>query len=156
MNNKKQFNMTDFYYPVNYHIGEEENVFNNPEKFGFIEVAIVRSGDMTITTMQKEAIEYFIVGYTGLPKQLFGYDKIDKTVVRIPNTENLVVVYNKYYEADIRNHTDVNKHKPAIHIPEVLTIYSSCAVCRINENNELISIEPSDCPKFEQYLSNNN
>ena len=77
--NDKILKVTDLYHSVDYHLNQTETVFNNPEKYGFVDVAIVNSNGIEMVTIQQEAIEYFIVGYTGVPKTLFGYDKIDKT-----------------------------------------------------------------------------
>lgn len=157
---KKPFNMTDFYYPVDYHIGEEENVFNNPEKFGFVSVAVVRGNGTEVTTMQKEAVDYFILGYTGLPREGMVDDKIDRTIVHIPNEENLVVLYNKYFEErEVQRKQEVLAENnyvlmPTIHIDEIgLNLYSTCVVCRLADDGSVKSIVADDYAKFKQYLS---
>ena len=160
-NNKKEtvFNMTDFYYPVNYHIGEEENVFNNPEKFGFVRVALVRGNGTEVTTMQKEAVDYFILGYTGLPREGVVNEQIDRTIVRIPNEDNLVVLYNKHLEErEAQRKQEVLAENnyvlmPTIHIDEIgLNLYSTCVVCRLAEDGSVQSICAEDYAKFRQYL----
>lgn len=159
-NEKKPFNMTDFYYPVDYHIGEEENVFNNPEKFGFVSVAVVRGNGTEVTTMQKEAVDYFILGYTGLPREGMVDDKIDRTIVHIPNEENLVVLYNKHFEEREakRRYELLSEYNytllPTIRIDEIgLVLYSTCVVCRLAEDGSVESIGDGDYAKFKHYLS---
>lgn len=158
-NKKKMFDMTDLYYPVDYHIGEKENVFNNPEKFGFVSVAVVRGNGTEITTMQKEAVDYFILGYTGLPREGVVNEQIDRTIVRIPNEDNLVVLYNKHFEErEVHRKQEVLAEDnyvlmPTIHIDEIgLNLYSTCVVCRLAEDGSVKSIGADDYAKFQKYL----
>lgn len=149
--NNKPFKMNDLYYEVDYHLDEKETVFNNPEKYGFVEVAMVNSNGIEMITIQEEAVEYFIVGYTGVPKKLFGYDKIDKTVIHIPNADNIVLVYNKYQEEEVIKD---NMKKPLIFIQEDnIKIYSRCIVCRLDKDGAFKSISKEDFNIIKKYLA---
>ena len=90
-------------------------------------------------------------------------EKIDRTIVRLPGTENLVLVYNKYQEEEALNSlqefiqelrmTD-SRYNPTAVIPELgLVLYSRCIVCRMNENGELSGIEAGDTEKAVKYLA---
>ena len=85
---------------------------------------------------------------------------VDRTIVKIPNTDNLVIVYNKYFEENERKRKeDLFKNdnyilKPTATIPEInLELYSRCIVCRVNDNGEFESLRDGDFKKFEQYLT---
>jgi hypothetical protein len=148
--NNKPFKMSDLYYEVNYHLEEKETVFTNPEKYGFVEVAMINANGFSIVTMQREAIDYFVVGYTGIPKKLFAYDKIDRSIINLPNTNNLVVIYNKYQEEEIKN----NKTKPFVFIKENNTmIHSCCIVCRMDDNGNVSSVTQEDYNVISKYLA---
>ena len=149
--NDKILKMTDLYEKIDYHLDKKETVFNNPEKYGFIEVAMVDSSDIEMITIQRDAVEYIIVGYTGIPKTLFSYDKINKTIIPIPNTDNIVVVYNKYQEEEtIKN----GIRKPLISIEENdIKIYSRCIICRLSDDGKLTSITHKDVKQVIMYLA---
>lgn len=149
--NNKPFKMSDLYYEVDYHLEEKETVFTHPEKYGFVEVAIINSKGFSMVTIQREAIEYFIVGYTGVPKELFGYTKIDKSIINIPHTNNLVIVYNKYQEEEARKD---NSAKPIIYIKENdVAIYSRCIIGRINADGNISSITKEEHNIITKYLT---
>lgn len=89
--------------------------------------------------------------------------KIDRTIIRVPDTDNVVLVYNKYQEEErlkeLQHYIqEVNKHRdrfnPSAVIPEMgIVLYSRCIACRINEDGALISLEKEDVPKVVQYLT---
>lgn len=149
--NNKPFKMSDLYYEVDYHLEEKETVFTHPEKYGFVEVAMINNNKFSIVTMQKEAVDYFIVGYTGIPKRLFAYDKIDRSIIKLPNTDNLVLIYNKYQEEEVRKD---NVTKSNISIKENNTaIYSCCIVCRMDADRNISSVTQEDCKIVSKYLA---
>ena len=149
--NNKPFKMSDLYYEVDYHLNEKETVFTHPEKYGFVEVAMINSNGFSIVTMQREAVNYFVVGYTGIPKKLFGYDKIDRSIVNIPNTDNLVVIYNKYQEEEVIKDTSA---KPLIVIKENdIKIYSRCIICRVDIDGNVSSITQEEHNIISKYLA---
>ena len=152
--NNKDFRMDNLYYPMNYHIGEEENVFNNPDKYDFANVLMIKDNEPAIVNMPKEAVKYFLVGYTGLPKRLFAYKKIDETIIEIPNTENLVLIYNKYKEEEFLQDKENLNIKPLIYIPEKnIKIYTCCIICRLNKDETFSSFKSEDFDKVKKYLT---
>jgi hypothetical protein len=103
-------------------------------------------GNRTATEINSENIDRFILGY--LDSSIKITEKIDRTIVRVPNTENIVIVYNKYEE---EKHSNMN---PLAIIPENnINIYSRCIVCRMNDNGEFESLESEDYDKFMKYLA---
>ena len=87
-------------------------------------------------------------------------EKIDRTIINIPNTDNLVIVYNKYNEEEALKRKeeafaeDGYETKPLVTIPENnIKLYSRCIVCRMNENRELESLQNGDYEKFVKYLA---
>ncbi len=119
-------------------------------------------GNRTMTEIGKEEIDRFILGY--LDDSIFmDGESIDRTIVHIPNTDNIVVVYNKYQEEEARQrktelYTAENyTMKPLAVIAEDgesdIEIYSRCIVCRVNESGEFESLRESDYEKFVKYLA---
>lgn len=104
-------------------------------------------GNRTATEIRREDIDRFILGY--IDDSIEITSKIDRTIINVPNTDDIVIVYNKYEE-------DKSKHgnsKPVVIIPENNTeIYSRCIVCRMN-NGEFESLQNDDFDKFIKYLS---
>ena len=124
-------------------------------------------GNRTVTLVAPEHFDEYMLGW--LAHELFmesynkGREKIDRTIVRLPGTENLVLVYNKYQEEEALNSlqkfiqelrmTD-SRYNPTAVIPELgLVLYSRCIVCRMNENGELSGIEAGDTEKAVKYLA---
>lgn len=122
-------------------------------------------GNRTVTFISPDDFDAIMLGH--LDTQLFektrDREKIDRTIIRIPDTENLVLVYNKYQEEECLNKLqqfiqDINKCKhrfiPSAVIPEMgIVLYSRCIVCRIDEDGTLVSLEQEDCPKVVKYLT---
>lgn len=114
-------------------------------------------GNRTGTEVKKENVDRFILGYLDdFPNEY----PIDRTIIKLPNTENIVLVYNKYKEEERKELKErVLKEEnyvmsPLAVIPEKnIEIYSRCIVCRINENEELESIHNGDYEKFVKYLA---
>ena len=124
-------------------------------------------GNRTVTLVAPEHFDEYMLGW--LNHELFmesynkGREQIDRTIVRLPSTENLVLVYNKYQEEEALNslqefiqelrRTD-SRYNPTAVIPELgLVLYSRCIVCRMNENGELSGIEAGDTEKAVKYLA---
>ena len=121
-------------------------------------VAQAYYGNKVSTTIKKEDVDRFILGY--MDDSIEVTEKIDRTIVYLPNLENIVLVYNKDFEkrelerkADLAKNEDY-KLKPLAVIPELdMTLYSRCIVCRVDESGELASLEDDDYKKFEKYLA---
>ena len=69
---------------------------NNERKNAINIVAQSFYGNRTATEVSKENIDAFILGY--MDNNVPSEKPIDRTIVRIPNTDNIVIVYNKYKE----------------------------------------------------------
>ena len=115
-------------------------------------------GNRTETEIRSENIDRFILGNQSPDLPLTR--PIDRTVIRLPGSENLVLIYNKYQEAE-RLETkeralreDNYVIKPLATIPEMnLEIYSRCIVCRMNTNGEPESLSHGDFEIWGRYLA---
>ena len=117
-------------------------------------------GNRTIVDMTREQIEngskgvnleHYILGVLDVVA-VNGREKLDTTIISIPNTNNLVLIYNKYQEDAERNRQ--GKLKPLVHIPKCnIEIYSRCAICRRGNDDKLYSIEPKDMKDIIDYLA---
>lgn len=102
-------------------------------------------GNGVQTVIDVKNVDRFILGY--IDSSLKVTEKIDRTVVRVPNTDNLVIIYNKYQEEKYSH------LKPLAIIPEInLNIYSRCIACRMDENGELESLESEDFEVIDKYF----
>lgn len=115
-------------------------------------------GNRVGTEIKKENIDRFILGI--LDNSIPINEAVDRTIIPIPNMENLVIVYNKHQEGErLKDKEEYFKKdgydlKPLAFIPEKnLEIYSRCIVCRINDDGELGSLEEGDYNKFIKYLA---
>ncbi len=87
-------------------------------------------------------------------------EKIGRTTIRVPHTENLVFVYDKYEEEKDRAYNEEliresgRGLRPLAEIPEEnIVLYSRCLVCRMKEDGTLVSLEEEDFGKFMHYLA---
>ena len=115
-------------------------------------------GNRTGTNIKKEDVDSFILG--NLDGINGSNDIVNRTIVRVPNTDNIVIVYNKHEEEkrlkDKEDYfaKDNYELKPVVVIEEDgIEIYSRCIVCRINDNGELESLKDGDYEKFVNYLA---
>jgi hypothetical protein len=119
-------------------------------------------GNRTGVEIDREEVDRFILGY--IDKSIpVNDEKFDRTIVRVPNTENIVIVYNKYQEEKVRQRqrelykTEGYESKPLAFISEGrdndIEIYSRCIVCGINENGGFESLQDNDYKKFAKYLA---
>lgn len=115
-------------------------------------------GNRVETIINKDEIDRFILGYLNNDTPLSEHEKIDRTIVKIPNLDNIVLVYNKHSEERrLRKehlHPDERHHElvPLATIGD-MNIYSKCIVCRVDENGELVSLQDGDYNKFKDYLA---
>ena len=115
-------------------------------------------GNRTGTQIEVKNMDRFILGH--LDDIIPVTEKIDRTIVRVPNTDNLVIIYNKYREEKRREDAAEwqkktgRTTKPLASIPEEnIEIYSRCIVCRMNDDGTFASLESTDCDKFMKYLA---
>ena len=116
-------------------------------------------GNRTGMEIDPEDIDRLILGYLS---DQFSIDKerINRTIVRIPGSDNLVLIYNKLFEEEqLKEKAEVYEKrgyvmKPLATIPELdLTLYSRCLVCRMNADGTFASLEKEDFEKFIDYLA---
>ena len=115
-------------------------------------------GNRTGTEIRRENIDRFILGY-----QTDDFDvteAIDRTVIHLPGSDNLVLVYNKYQEEErlkVKERAlreDNYVIKPLAAIPELnREIYSRCVVCRMNADGVFESLAEGDFEIWDCYLA---
>lgn len=113
-------------------------------------------GNRTRTTISPLDIDRFVLGYTGNDVPVT--EPIDRTIIHLPNSESIVLVYNKYQEEETLEEKARFAHeyslKPLAVIPELdIELYSRCLVCRINATGNIESILPEDYEIWSQYLA---
>jgi len=115
-------------------------------------------GNRTGTEIRRENIDRFILGY-----QTDDFDvtePIDRTIVHLPGSNDLVLIYNKYQEEErlvVKERAlreDNYNLKPLASIPEMnLDIYSRCIVCRMSATGEFLNLKKEDYEIWERYLA---
>lgn len=106
-------------------------------------------GNRVATEINKEDVDRFILGY--IDNDIVVTEKIDRTMVKVPNTNDIVIVYNKYAEEEAKNK---GFKKPLVAIPsENIELHSRCIVCKVDEDGELDSLQREDFDKFMTYLA---
>jgi hypothetical protein len=126
------------------------------EKNNISIVAQAFYGNRMGTAVSREDIDRFILGYLG--DELATEEPIDRTIIHVPNTDNLVIVYNKYFEEEERNRKDrLLKEKNYVLKPLAIIgdmeLYSRCIACRINEDGELDSLQKGDYEEIVKYFA---
>ena len=120
-------------------------------------------GNRTITSVTPETFDYLMLGY--LDKKYLSTErmKFDRTMIRVPGTDNLVLFYNKYQEEErlerlrefvqnLRGTKD--RMNPTAVIPELgIVLYSRCFACRVDAAGDPISLEEEDIEKVLPYLA---
>lgn len=127
-------------------------------------------GNRTGIEIQRDEIDFFIKGI--LTPELFpGEDKkVDRTIVKVPGTDNIVIVYDRNQEDEYVNvrfpeqYAKLGKKYKeqtgremtmyvSCEIPEIgFKIHTRCFACRMDENGELQSLENGDGEKFIAYF----
>ena len=115
-------------------------------------------GNRTGTEICTEDIDRFILGY--LDNTLPVTETIDRTIVHLPGSELLVIIYNRYEEEE---RLSLKKRaweeaqyeiKPLASIPEMgMEIYSRCIACRMTAAGDFQSIENEDLDILGKYLA---
>lgn len=115
-------------------------------------------GNRTGTEIRRENIDRFILGY-----QTDDFDvtePIDRTVVHLPGSDDVVLIYNKYQEEERLEVKERALRKdnyilnPLASIPEMnLDIYSRCIVCRMNADGVFESLNEGDYEIWGRYLA---
>lgn len=136
----------------------EKAVLNGVGEDRILIVSQAYYGNRTETDIRRQNIDNFILGYQSDKTKIM--EPIDRTILRIPDTDNLVMIYNKFMEEEhLLKKAELlekeNYHlKPLAVIPELgIELYSRCIVCRMNENGEFDSLQDEDYEKFMKYLA---
>lgn len=119
-------------------------------------------GNRTGVEIDREEVDRFILGYVDSSTPV-NEEQFDRTIVHIPNADNIVIVYNKHQEDEVRKkqrelwETERREPKPLAFISEGeendIEIYSRCIVCRVNEDGEFESLRDGDDKRFMRYLA---
>jgi len=109
-------------------------------------------GNRTGTTLRKSEIDGFLSGHTAAPS--------DRAIVHIPNSDGIVLVYNKHMEKEYlerkeRLLAEENyRMKPLAYVAESeIEIYSRCIACRITPDGEFESLREGDFDALEKHLA---
>lgn len=127
-------------------------------------------GNRTGTEINRKDIDFFLKGILS-PELFHGEDKtVDRKIVRVPGTDNIVIVYDKNQEDEYVNvrfpemyRRDAAEYKErtgreltmqvSCRIPEIrFEIHTRCFACRIDENGELHSLEKGDMEKVAMWF----
>lgn len=128
-------------------------------------------GNRTGTEIKRDWVDHFLRGH--ISRTLFGPKDVQdvvRKVVRVPSTEDLVIVYDqtqedryvnedfpRLYEKEGKDYFDLWGEELKMHvsceIPEIgFKIHTRCFACRMDENGVLQSLEEDDYKHFIHYL----
>lgn len=112
-------------------------------------------GNRTITEIKVEDFDHMLLGI--LDKEVVDINnyQTDRSIIKVPHTENIVIVFNKHQEEEYRQYreNDSEQHIPTVYIPEAdVKLYSRCIVCRMNDGC-FESLQEKDFDKFMKYLT---
>lgn len=117
-------------------------------------------GNRTCTEIKEKDLDALILGHVDRGAMNNSRDQIDRTIIRLPNTDSLVIVYNKHQEErKMKMKEEAFKMdgyilKPLAAIPEEnIEIYSRCVACRISDEGVLGSLQEKDYEKVMKYLA---
>ena len=115
-------------------------------------------GNRTMTEIRPDEIDRFILGY--LDSSLTVSEQIDRTIVHIPGSDNLVLVYNRYQEEQRLEEGEKllreenYEIKPLAVIPEIgLTLFSRCIALRMTGDGNFASLRDGDSRILLKYLA---
>ena len=115
-------------------------------------------GNFTCTEIRPDDVDSFILGHQDSEMKIS--EPVDRTVVHLPGSDELVLVYNRYQEEKaLQNKERAFREdgyvvRPLAVIPESdLEIYSRCIACRMNADGGFESIDRSDFSILSRYLA---
>lgn len=110
-------------------------------------------GNRVLTEVKDSNVDRFILGYTDDKTPLSKDEKIDRTIMKIQEDNNLVIMYNKYEEEHIIEDAKKHPYKPLAINPETgEKLYSRCIGCRVDGNGNLCNLEEGDVEILKKYL----
>lgn len=117
-------------------------------------------GNRTMMEIWTENIDALILGYMNGVRDIPASEQVDRTVLPIPGSDFLVLIYNRYKEMerlqDKGRYYEEDGYilKPLAFIPEQgIEIYSRCIACRRNSDGELESLKSEDWAVLDYYLA---
>lgn len=109
-------------------------------------------GNRTGMNVSVEDLDGLLLGV--ISNSLIDETLVDRSIIKIPEIENLVLIYNKYQEEQILRNKEKYSIKPVAFIPKRnIELYSRCVVCRMNENGEIESLQNEDIDKIMNCLA---
>ena len=111
-------------------------------------------GNRVLTEVKRERIDLFVLGIVS-GDFVANWQKVDRTIIHIPNDDNIVFIYNKYMEERRRKAAEDNVNiKPLATIPELgIELFRRVIVCRMGDDGEVESLVNGDIEKFINYLA---
>ncbi|SFA86821.1 hypothetical protein SAMN05216249_10419 [Acetitomaculum ruminis DSM 5522] len=122
-------------------------------------------GNRVLTYAKEENLDNLILGWFGKKQPEFTNEKIDRSVVKIPGTKNLYLIYNKYKEEEVLEYMKSEEYleriqggfgeqKALAYIPGLgIKLYNRCLVCKMDENGHFLDLEEEDFELFLEYLT---
>lgn len=104
-------------------------------------------GNRTGTEIERCKVDLFLRGC--MDEDLFAdSDKVNRKIVRVPNSDNIVIVYDQAQE------DENDKLRVSCEIPEIgFKIHTRCFACRMDKNGKFQSLEKGDTEKFIKYFT---
>ena len=115
-------------------------------------------GNRVITEIRPDEIDSLVLGL--VDAKFMKDEKIDRTVIPVPGTDHVVLVYNRYREEKEKERWEKlfrergRAWKPFARIPELgIELYSRCIACRMDENGMPQSLQKEDYEVLMKYLA---
>lgn len=127
-------------------------------------------GNRTGLEIKRTDVDSFLLGYTSSVDLSLTGKTVDRKIVRVPGTDNVVIVYDQnqednyvnvkfpeHYKENAKEYKERTGREFTMYvscsIPEIgFEIHTRCFACRIDDNGELQSLENGDGEKFIQYF----
>lgn len=115
-------------------------------------------GNRTATEIRRDEMDRFILGYqsSSLPVE----EPIDRTILHLPGSDELVLIYNRFAEEKRLEDKEVYFKEygctltPLATLPEMgLELYSRCIVCRMTAEGRFESVMEDDYEIWGRYLA---
>ena len=108
-------------------------------------------GNRTGLEVERADVDSFLLGYTSSEDLLLTGEIVDRKIVKVPGTENIVIVYDQNQENE--RVSDGYTESVSCRIPEInFEIHTRCFACRIDANGKLQSLKNGDGEKLIEYF----
>lgn len=109
-------------------------------------------GNRVITEINPKHFDHLMLGITDYNEPI--REQINRTIIRLPEDDELVVIYNQNREDKILNNMEKYSNIPTCVIKSKgIKLYSRCIACRIDFEGKLRSIEPEDVEIINKYFT---